>query len=317
MSSEKKQKTEHEDPLAPSDPLQDLTGFQFERTLLVEKGKINVLGSFAGKPDKAVVLFSRKGLSEEDITPLIRDCTLTREEQNTYYGFYKATQECSRRFAVTVIYPCQEWHIVKYTKQKIVLFRETFEIYKEVTEPYIDEHPASSVQWLYKLLEKTAEQDRLLLEDADPKTGFLMYAFKPTTEVKVDEPSSFTALVICNRRDLRSIRDLKQESLVLLENIRDKVTAFLSDELNMLPNEFRLFFHYKPTYYHLHVHVAHIEHEMHVQLKDYPLDEVIDLLKMTPDYFAHKTISYAIGVEDKLYKTFVKHREEKKQRIVQ
>lgn len=298
--SEKKQKQD------TSEALNDLSGFVLEKALKVEKGTINLLGSFPGKPGRAVVLFARESLDESEIDTILQRCRLVREEQNTYYGFYNAKEDCTRKFKVTVIHPCQDWHIAKYTQQKIVLLRETPTIYREVTQPYIAKHPASEIKWLYQLLDKTAEQDRLLLETTGD-TGFLMYAFKPKADVLKDDPKKFKAMVLCCRKDIKSIRDLTSESLPLLENIRDRVTSFVSSELKIPSNEIRLFFHYKPTYYHLHVHVVHVMHEMHVNLKDQLLDDVIEHLKMRDDYYAHKTLVYPIGVQDDLYRAVLEY----------
>lgn len=307
MSVEKKQKAGEAEAEAEGHVFADLSSFQKEVTLFVDKNAVNVLGTFAGKPEKAVILFARENLEESDIPTILQDCKLMLDSQNTYYGFYKASQQCERRFKVTVIYPCKDWHIAKYSRQKIVILRETKEIYEKVTEAYMKKHPSSEIKWLYQLLDKTAEQDRLLLEDPDQATGFLMYAFKPKEEVLKDVPSNFKALVICHCRNLRSVRDLRTESLPLLENIMSKVTSFASSVLNIPANELRLFLHYKPTYFHLHVHVAHIEHEMHVNVKDYLLDDVIENLRICGDYFVKKTMVYPVGVKDDLYQAYVEY----------
>ncbi len=48
---------------------------------------------------------------------------------------------------------------------------ETPELYERVVRPYIESLPASRIEWVYNILNKTAEAERLIFEDPDPVTG--------------------------------------------------------------------------------------------------------------------------------------------------
>lgn len=48
-------------------------------------------------------------------------------------------------------------------------------MYKDVTRPHIEALPAAAAAWVYKILEKKKEVDRLLFEDTDPEVGFMLH----------------------------------------------------------------------------------------------------------------------------------------------
>lgn len=322
--------------------LESLQGFAVQRVLHVSAETVSLLGTFNSeqketmeiatqegkegaatgdtevqeKPvteeEAAVVLLRRKKLCEDDVPALCSiSNALTLDVQNTYYGFYKsAVSNIPQCFDVTVIHPAKPWHIAKYSKQESIVFQETPELYKKITEPYIDSHPASEIKWLYQILQKEKEQERLLFEDPDSETGFMFTAFEPAekciTQTKT-MPDNFYSLVLVNKRDLPSIRSLSTAHLPLLKNIRDKVYKYAKETLLVDSHKLRLFFHYKPSYFHLHVHVVHVNHEMHIHLKDYLLDDVIQNIELSPTYYQKQTLSYTLGTNDALYKSYQDH----------
>jgi len=269
------------------------------------------LGNFTNKQGQAIVVFEKKKLTIEEIPSILRSAQLKIASQNTVYGFYNSTAHdpsTPHKFATTLVYPCDEKHIQKYTQKSKILFRETPEIYENFTKPYILGHPAGHIAWLNQLLDKTAEQERFLLEDPDPNLGFIMYAFDKSSHVIAGKLEDFTSLIIVNRRDLKSLRDLDSSTLPLLENIRNKIYKFVddtfeSDSVCYPHDQIRLFFHYKPTYFHLHVHVTHISYVKNE--KDYRLDDVIENIKLFLDYYQKKTLIYAMEIEDPLYKRYL------------
>ena len=66
-------------------------------------------------------------------------------------------------------------------------------------------------------------------------------------------------LALVNRRDLQSIRDLNENHLKLLENILEKSLELIKSKYGINSNKPKIFFHYQPSFYHLHVHFQHIK----------------------------------------------------------
>lgn len=107
---------------------------------------------------------------------------------------------CFAEIKTTVVCPATEKHVNKYQRQESFLVEETWEDYQSITLPYIQEqsfsvqvsvlklHPllenpllrvaALTVcllcQWVYNILEKKAEAERIVYEDPDPEVGFVL-----------------------------------------------------------------------------------------------------------------------------------------------
>lgn len=59
-------------------------------------------------------------------------------------------------------------------------------------------------------------------------------------------------------RKLKTVRDLNDQHLPLLKSIRDETYKVIEEKYGFKRTHLRAFFHYHPTFYHLHVHFTHI-----------------------------------------------------------
>lgn len=77
------------------------------------------------------------------------------------------------------------------------------------------------------ILEKKRETDRILFEDPDPETGFILV---PDMKWNRTDLESLYLVAIIHKRNIGSIRDLTAEHLPLLRNIlnKGKVMYFFS-----------------------------------------------------------------------------------------
>ena len=78
---------------------------------------------------------------------------------------------------------------------------------------------SSCFQWVYNILEKQTESERIVFEDPDPENGFILLP-----DMKWDGKQIQDLYLVCiiHRHGLRSLRDLTTEHLPLLRNILDK-----------------------------------------------------------------------------------------------
>jgi m7GpppX diphosphatase len=75
-------------------------------------------------------------------------------------------------------------------------------------------------------------------------------------------------------------RDLTADELPMLEAIRDKCSAAIEDKYGLKKTQLKMFLHYQPTYYHLHVHIVNIIYDAPgLGFTSIPLDIVIDNLR--------------------------------------
>ena len=72
-------------------------------------------------------------------------------------------------------------------------------------------------QWVYNILEKKTEADRIVLEDPDPELGFVLLPDMKWDRKSIDQ---LYLVAIVHKHGIRSLRDLGSEHLPLLENIR-------------------------------------------------------------------------------------------------
>ncbi|RKP09041.1 scavenger mRNA decapping enzyme [Thamnocephalis sphaerospora] len=202
---------------------------------------------------------------------------------------------------LTVVVPATEAHIRKYTRQERRMIRETPDIYQRVVLPYVEHLPKSRIHWLYNILDGIGEREHVLFNDPDPAHGFMLL---PDSKWDKRTMESLYLLCLCHDRTIRSLRDLRAKHLPLLTNIRRQVGQVTSAKYGVPANQLRLFFHYQPSYYHLHVHVTHIQNTQLGGMtvgQAYLLDDVIDMLQLMDDYFQKCTLTYALGQDHPLY----------------
>ena len=125
--------------------------------------------------------------------------------------------------------------------------------------------------------------------------------------VQVD---SLYCLAIVHRRDVRSLRDLRPSHIPLLRNILVKGSAAIHDKFGVATDQLRVYLHYMPSYYHLHVHFVHASHDASFGMaagKSHALQDVISSLEMLPEYYQRASLTCALGQNDPLYAKLAAH----------
>lgn len=108
-------------------------------------------------------------------------------------------------------------------------------------------------QWITNILEHKAEQENVIYEDPDKDNGFVL-----VTDFKWDGQTDTLKLLALPFQKIRSLRQLNGSHLSLLKNIRDAGTAAISKKFNIPTSQLRIYFHYQPSYYYLHVHFCYL-----------------------------------------------------------
>ena len=73
---------------------------------------------------------------------------------------------------LTVISPCTEKHIKKYTPQGVRLVTETPEIYRKHIRPYMEQQ-RDRLAWVFNIIEGRSEQEGVLYRE-EGEEGFLV-----------------------------------------------------------------------------------------------------------------------------------------------
>lgn len=283
----------------------DLSKFEVKEVLRDEPSQntIVLLGSFKGKQDQAIITLSRRQFGTDALRALLDGAVLgTLQFQNDIYSKYDASVPPDQALVnVDVTFPATEKHIRKARVQQYTMIRESPEMYEEQVLPHIEAIPAAHIQWVYNILDKKAEAERLLFEDPDPETGFMLH---PDLKWDQGQLTNLYCVAICHTRKVRSLRDLTAEQLPMLRNIRDKASQAIHDKFpTVKPDQLRHFVHYQPSYYHFHVHIVHVNfaHPGANVGKAHLLDDIIDNLNtIGGDYYQRRTLTYTLGANDAL-----------------
>ncbi|RLN88984.1 hypothetical protein BBJ28_00023024, partial [Nothophytophthora sp. Chile5] len=240
---------------AGSKRLQD---FRLVRVLKTTDTELALLGNFASdwKKKAAVVVIQTAPLNAGSLAQLLAGLSLHEILLNDIYSTYQGdVPRDIKPFKINVIYPATEGHVRKHTDQKFHMVVETKEAYRKITKPHIESIPAEKLEWVYNILGH--EVERIIFEDPHPRTGFVLLP-----DFKWSDPSnveSLYCLAIVHDRSLRSLRDLNGSHLKLLRNIRNASLEVLSEKFGVRASSVRMYVHYQPTYYHLHVHFSHVK----------------------------------------------------------
>ncbi|KAL9088947.1 MAG: hypothetical protein Q9165_006004 [Trypethelium subeluteriae] len=217
---------------------------------------------------------------------------------------------------LTIISPCTEKHIKKYTPQGIRLVTETPEIYHKYVRPYMVQQ-RDRLAWVFNIIEGRSEQDSVLYREHGEE-GFLV-----TPDLNWDGKTMFSLhlLGLVERRDIWSVRDLRKQHVLWLKHMRDK---FLDAAVKLYPDierdQLKLYMHSiwtqlqtdtfadQPTYYHFHVHIVHVRLEQGMTQatgKALGLEHIISQLEtMAGDDqagMADVSLTYTVGEASELW----------------
>ncbi|XP_015277994.1 PREDICTED: m7GpppX diphosphatase isoform X1 [Gekko japonicus] len=293
-------------------------------------GQVN---SASGDGTDAVVILEKTPFREENISELLKKHTkLQLQMSNDIYSTYHLYLPPElNEIKTTVVYPATEKHLQKYLRREVYLIQETGADYETITLPFI-ESQSFSIQWVYNILEKKAEADRIIYENPDPTDGFVLIPDLKWDRKQLDD---LYLIAICHCRGIKSLRDLTAEHLPLLKNISKEgksstawpainlpplsdTTPWTSEHLRMSPLEaivkrfgvsgaqLRVYLHYQPSYYHLHVHFTALSYDAPGSSVEraHLLSDVIDNLELDSGYYRKRTLTFALRADEPLLKKF-------------
>ncbi|KAJ0411475.1 hypothetical protein ATCC90586_008524 [Pythium insidiosum] len=288
-----------------------LQDFRVTRVLKISDRELSVLGVFASDPAQhaAVLTIHRTAFDTSDMMELLRSLSLHVILENDIYSTYLGdVSRDMKPYKVSLIHPATDAHIRKHTDQAFHMVVETKQVYDEITEPFIASLPKEKIEWVYNILDHKTESERIIFEDADPVTGFILIPDFKWSDVTNLE--SIYCLAIVHDRSIRSLRDLRGKHLELLRNLREKSLRALQEQFGVLPSAFRIYVHYQPTYYHFHIHFSHVKLTEGTHTgKAVLLDNIIYNLSIDGDYYANADLAMVVGElqHQQLFERFVEH----------
>ncbi|XP_071783258.1 m7GpppX diphosphatase [Centroberyx gerrardi] len=248
---------------------------------------------------EAVVILEKTPIREDILAEMFSGSRLKLEMKNDIYSTYQLQPPAHlNEIKTTVVCPATEKHVKKYQRQESFLVEETGDDYQSITLPYIHKQ-SFSVQWVYNILEKKAEADRIVYEDPDQELGFVLLPDFKWDQKQIDD---LYLIAIVHRRDIKSLRDLTSEHLPLLQNIHQKGKETILQRYGLPASKLRVYLHYQPSYYHLHVHFTALGYEAPgcgVE-RAHLLSDVIQNLRADPRYYKTRTLHFPLRADDGL-----------------
>ncbi|CAF0707519.1 unnamed protein product [Brachionus calyciflorus] len=254
----------------------------------------------------AVIIFEKPHFGLEEVKSFLQiDNPYDIDLQNDIYNkFCLYPLRPYNNVQVQLIYPATEQHIQKYSMQEFFFVKESFEDYQNLTLKFINETQLN-LKWVYNILEHKTESERIIFEDPDPQNGFILL---PDMKWDCKVVDNLYVLAIVHQKDLLSLRNLTGEHIGLLENVRDKSLRALEEKFDVKKEKLRAYFHYQPSFYHLHVHFTHIKNQMPgMPERNIQLNQVLENLRIDSSYYQKVTMEMAVKKNDKLYDLF-KHK---------
>ncbi|KAF6717377.1 m7GpppX diphosphatase [Oryzias melastigma] len=251
----------------------------------------------------AVVIVEKTPFREETLTELLTGSKLKLEMRNDIYSSYQLQAPPHlNEIKTTVVFPATEKHIKRHQRQESFLVEETGEDYRSITLPYIQTQ-SFSLQWVYNILEKKAEADRIVFDDPDPHVGFVLLPDLKWDQKQLD---NLYLIAIARPRSIQSLRDLTSEHLPLLQNIFQKGKEAILQRYNLPASQLRVYLHYQPSYYHLHVHFTRLGYEApgcSVE-RAHLLSDVVQNLQRDPEFYKTRTLYFPLRADDGLLGKF-------------
>lgn len=211
---------------------------------------------------------------------------------------------------INLIYPCSDAHVLKYSKQGARSVTETPALYRDAVRPYMRrQREQGRLNWVFNILEGRTEADDVIYRTPPGAAGDEGFVLLPDLNWDRGTLEALHLLALVERRDLWSLRDLRKRHVAWLERMRARlVAATVATYPSVEPDQLKLYLHYQPTYYHLHVHIVHVALEAGATQatgKAVGLDGVIETLRvMAGDGDAGMdglTLTYTLGEASELW----------------
>ncbi len=154
-------------------------------------------------------------------------------------------------------------------------------------------------QWVYNILEHKSEVERIVFEDEDKTEGFVLL---PDMKWDGKTLENMYLLAIVNARDVTSIRDLTAGHISLLKNVRDKGLKAIEQKYALHASKVRVYLHYYPSFYHLHVHFTHINFQMPGwPERNHLVNQVIENISVDGDYYRKVALECVVKRNDGIF----------------
>ena len=199
--------------------------------------------------------------------PNVRKIKLLME--NDSFTKYEAITEVKGEYIV-----CND--ITKLKKYSKRIVKESYDEYLT----FIENRDSEKDRWIYNIIDCIAEQDKILYRDET----IIVIPTYTWDSINIDK---LHILCLPTDKSLRTIRDLSFENVTLMEHMKKVTLREIEERYGLKEENLKMFFHYDPSTYHLHIHFINTGNTESGSSVEYShdLDTVIFNLRMDSNYY--------------------------------
>jgi hypothetical protein len=156
-------------------------------------------------------------------------------------------------------------------------------LHKETYEQYINKinkiNPSNTL-WVQNIITGISEQDKIIYSDDQ-------FILLPNFTWNESYMEKFHLLALIKSNEIKSIRDLTNNDIPLLEHIHKQSLLEIKKKYNVDENKLKIYFHYPPSTWQLHIHFITNDNIYTSSSGEYTymLNQVIFNLKLDGDYY--------------------------------
>lgn len=179
--------------------------------------------------------------------------------------------------AITMIYGemiiCNDINKLKIKNKKI--HKETYEEYLD----FISNRDIEKDRWIYNIIDGLYEQESIIYRD---NTFIIIPTYEWNTDI-----NKLHILSIPIDKKYRTLRDLRKKDIPLLKYMKKNTLIKINELYKLTENDLKIFIHYTPSTYHLHIHYVNINYKECNSSIEYSheLDNVIFNLQLDDEYY--------------------------------
>lgn len=257
---------------------------------------------FIGEIDgEEAILVASKLPMRDDILPPTKSAIIHQNDIFTSGVF-----DSQETVKYSIIHPVSDALIKKYTKAEHVIVRETPSIYREKVLPIALEKGPNNL-WIDNIFEQSQNCPIPCTTKNQEKVLYLDSEFLICPDLKWDRATmeSLYLLVLIRDPKIYTIRELTAEHIPLLERIQESIEQVLKT-YNYTSNQVKVYFHYYPTFYRVHIHVSAITASVLSRSigTSILLHDVIENLKIRSDYYAERTMEIELSKGSYIYSAY-------------
>ena len=207
-------------------------------------------------------------------------------------------------YEIQIIQNASQKEIEKATITNMLEFNETREIYDKVTME-VREKSQKREAWIDEIIRGEKEQEKVIYKNND------LVVVKDSKWRTYDDDKEMHYLMLFADENLTCIRDLKGQHIGMLQHGMDEALQKIEEKHGMTRERLRIYFHYHPNYYRLHVHIVAHSSSSLVMNNSIGFEQVVQNLAIDPAWYQTYSILVKVSEHSAWHKKYLEFMQER------